>query len=320
MAIYNHERSFAEVYADPSVSSKVKERLHLVEDLKKMVENELGVKATSNYTSFVQLDRPVANWVLIVAEPYELKDKNWCFPIVGCFPYLGFFKKDMAQAWAEKYKQQGYDTHVRGAAAYSTLGYLRDPLLSSMLSRDDGDMANLIFHETTHSHIYLSGQGAFNEGVASFIGEYGERLFLSKKHGEKSDAVKKWAEQLNHRRQFGVTLRDFADQLKKIYKESPQNKEAKNRAFSLFREKLKQDETYGNGAESFTNNAVVLAHLTYDDDQSLYDAVYAKCSQDLKKSLSYLQGFSKKFEKNKDFKDTKIQDALRSYLDNVPCG
>ena len=184
MSLYNHERPVKEVIADVSTPQKLKSQLIKTQEIRKYTEQVLGVKSTANYSTFVDLKRKYVVWVVTAAAPFELKQKTWSFPIAGTVPYLGFFEEEKAQAYADEIlKSEGFDVYVRGARAYSTLGYLRDPLLSSMLSDEDSEMVNLFFHETTHRYVYIAGDSDFNEAAATFIGDLGEETFITEKFG-----------------------------------------------------------------------------------------------------------------------------------------
>lgn len=304
LALYNHERPISEVLADPLVSHRVKERLRLVGEMKSFVEKELGVKATGNYTTYVDLKRPYVVWVVVAAPPFSLEGKTWSFPIAGEVPYLGFFSEDDAKALAGELTREGFDTGVRGAAAYSTLGWLRDPLLSSMLSGDDGAMANLIFHETTHSHVYLGGESGFNEAAASFIGEYGERLYLERRFGAGSEPMKRWAERRELRRRRALEVKAFAQSLSKYYEESAEvgteaRSAGKRARFQRFFQEAPEGTPERRFRESFTGNADLMEYLTYEDDQGLFDGVWKKCGADVKRALAYLKAFADRYDELK---------------------
>ncbi|MEW6057316.1 MAG: aminopeptidase [Bdellovibrionota bacterium] len=336
-SLYNRERPLDEVIRDPLTPSDVQERLRWIPEIKKRVEAELGVEATGNYTTYVDLKRPYVVWSITVAHPYAVQVREWKFPLVGSFPYLGFFKEETANEWAREYQQKGFDVYVRGVTAYSTLGYLRDPLLSSMLSKNKADMVNLIFHETTHGQIYVKGQGSFNEQVANYVGDYGERAWLVKNYGVDSAQVKAWENDRNDRRQFGIMLRAFAEELKGYYASlgqgglaeneptkpkpgivgltdsvvaanavtssgvSEETKErGKRERFAEFGRRLEAQEWKGKGfaraSKIITNNAALLAFLTYEDEQHVFDLLDRKCAGDLKRALSYLVKFAGRWE------------------------
>lgn len=301
LSLYNHERPLQEVIDDPRTPAKVRERLSWLPEIKKHVESELGVEATKNYTTYVDLHRPYVIWSLTAAQPFSMELKQFSFPIVGSFPYLGFFKENMAKDWAKKHEAEGYDTYVRGVSAYSTLGYLRDPILSSMLSRRKADLVNLIFHESTHGQIYLKGQGSFNEQVASYIGDYGERQWLIKTYGEKSKELVEWENDRADRRRFGTLLRSFAEELKRFYQSSEgqsveARKLAKAERFKAFGQRLTSEPWkgggYGRAAKLIQNNASLLAFLTYEDEQDLFELINKKCEGRLKDALRFLKSFA----------------------------
>ena len=308
LSLYNHERPLQEVIDDARTKEGVRERLKWIPEIKKMVEEELGIKATKNYTTYVGLERPYVIWSLTAAESYNLQIKQWSFPVVGAFPYLGFFKEDKARAWAKEHDEQGLDTHVRGVTAYSTLGYLRDPLLSSMLSRKKSDLVNLIFHESTHGLIYLKGQGPFNEQIASYIGDYGERAWIERNHGKNSKELRDWQNDRLDRKRFGILLRAFAEELKHYYQASvsapvEERRLGKDERFRAFGKRLDGEPWKGVGytraAKLIVNNASLLAFLTYEDDQHVFELLDQKCEGRLKDALRYLKSFSDKWDELK---------------------
>ncbi|MBI3557440.1 MAG: aminopeptidase [Deltaproteobacteria bacterium] len=306
LSLYNHERPLQEVIDDPHTTEKVRERLKWVPEIKKMVETELGVPPTSNYTTYVQVDRPYLTWALTAAEPFELKTVMWSFPFFGAFPYLGFFKEKTAQDWAHDYQLKGYDTYVRGASAYSTLGWLRDPMVSTMLYRDKGAMVDLIFHESTHGQIYLKGQVDFNEQIASYVGDTAEKLWIERAFGKKSKERQDWDNDRTDRRLFGTMLKKFAEELKAYYASSSNasaddRRSGKESRFAAFQKQLETAPWAGRGwgrmARLVTNNAALLAFLTYEDEQALFDELDEKCGGHLKDALRYLKSFEREWDR-----------------------
>lgn len=305
-SLYNRERPLDEVIKDPTIKSDTRERLSWIPEIKKVVESELGVDATKNYTTYVDLKRPFVIWSLTAASPFKMEIKQFSFPVVGAFPYLGFFKEELARDWAKEHDDAGFDTYIRGVTAYSTLGYLRDPLLSSMLSRRKADLVNLIFHESTHGQIYLKGQGSFNEQIASYIGDYGERLWIVRNYGENSKELRQWENDRADRRRFGTLLRAFAEELKSYYSSTETvavetRKLGKEERFKAFAQRLQNEPWKGMGyaraAMVIKNNASLLAFLTYEDEQDLFDLINKRCGGSLKDALRFLKRFSASWSK-----------------------
>jgi predicted aminopeptidase len=118
---------------------ETKSKLRLVREAKSFAEEKLGLNATGNYDTFVQLDSPYVSYVVQAAKAYELKPHLWRFPFVGAVPYKGYFVKDLAEKEARTFSPSEYDTYVRGVSAFSLLGWLRDPIYSSMIRYSDED-------------------------------------------------------------------------------------------------------------------------------------------------------------------------------------
>ena len=62
-------------------------------------------------------------------------------PVVGCVVYRGYFSEAGAENYARRLRFRGNDVEVGGVAAYSTLGHFRDPLLNTMMSWSDAQIA-----------------------------------------------------------------------------------------------------------------------------------------------------------------------------------
>jgi predicted aminopeptidase len=125
-------------------------------------------------------------WVVTACEPFNLRAKEWTFPVIGAVPYKGFFRKDLAISLAEELKKEGWDVSIRNPGGWSTLGWFTDPILSKMLERSEGDLANLIIHEMSHATIFVKDSIDFNENLATFIGDRGTERFLISTFGRSS--------------------------------------------------------------------------------------------------------------------------------------
>ncbi len=185
-------RPVTKVLADPAVPDSVKRRLRFIQDVRRFAVDSLGLTDTDNYqTYFDQGGKPIL-WVLTAAERYRMRALERDFPFIGTFTYKGFFEFDRAKAEEAELKQRGYDTELGEVAAWSTLGYFRDPILSSMLSRSDGQLANLIIHELTHSTLFVKDNHEFNENLANFVGDYGAIQFLKMRFGLASRPLRQY--------------------------------------------------------------------------------------------------------------------------------
>jgi predicted aminopeptidase len=166
------------VIAHPATSEHVRERLIVALEAREFAIRELGLPDNDSYTSFVQLDRPAVVFNVFSTPEFSLKPTTWCFPVAGCVVYRGYFSKAAADRFAASYSLQGEDTWVGGSSAYSTLGRFSDPLLSTMLYREDARLGGLLFHELAHQRVYAKDDSAFNEAFATAVEEEGVRRWL----------------------------------------------------------------------------------------------------------------------------------------------
>lgn len=169
--------SIESLIENPNTDLALKLRLILVRDVLEF-SDESGLPPGGAYSTYVETGRPFVVWNVFAAMPLDLKLKVSCFPIAGCVTYRGFFDREKAIGHAERLKDEGYETHVAGVAAYSTLGWFEDPLLDTFLFREEARTAALIFHELAHRHVYVKDDTRFNESVATTIEQYLLRQWL----------------------------------------------------------------------------------------------------------------------------------------------
>ncbi len=173
-----------EVLADGRLTPEQDRKLRLVVEVRDFAASELGLNVGRSYRLYHEADgKPIA-YNLSACRKDSLSPKQWRMPIVGTIDYLGYFAKADAEKAAAELEAQGYDTFIYGVDAYSTLGWLPDPVQSTFLNRADGNLVETVIHELAHNTIYASGQSDFNESLATFIGRQGARLFLEQRGPE----------------------------------------------------------------------------------------------------------------------------------------
>jgi predicted aminopeptidase len=179
--IWHKSRPNAEVLVDPTVADRVKQRLRLIEGMRVFAASELHLSKKS-FGKYCDLQRPYVVWVVYAAPEFSVEGKKWWYPLVGSLKYRGFFAEKDAKQEVKRLKQKGYDVFMGGVEAYSTLGYLADPVLNTFLHRSDAELAELIFHELTHAKVFIPGDTDFNEAFATANAEDGVRRWLRSKN------------------------------------------------------------------------------------------------------------------------------------------
>ena len=181
------------VLDDPATSPQLRTRLQRIQLMLRFAEDELQLRVADRYQRYVALGRDYVVWNVFAAPPLDMRSEQWCYPLVGCAPYRGYFDEADARALAARYQENGFDTYVGGVSAYSTLGWFDDPLLSSFVSYREPALANLLFHELAHSEVWLKGDVAFNESFASFVGLEGARAWLAESpEGSRQERYARW--------------------------------------------------------------------------------------------------------------------------------
>ncbi|ODS84439.1 MAG: aminopeptidase [Cytophagaceae bacterium SCN 52-12] len=215
--ILRNVREVSEILENPSYPDSVKQKILLIQEIKKFGVDSLGLSPSRNYTTFYDQQGKKLMWLLTASEKYKVEAVSWKFPVVGEFPYKGFF--DSTRAYSEKaaLAGKGYDTHMGEAAAWSMLGYVRDPILSGMLERTEGRLANLILHELTHGTLFVKGDMELNENLASFVGDWGAVQFLNYKYGPDSPQLKRYELQKKYQDAWSQHMLRGAGQLDSLY-------------------------------------------------------------------------------------------------------
>lgn len=171
-------RPVAELVADSSVDALTRGKLQLVLEARAFAEDSLGLPAGKSFSLFTQLGSDTLVLVLSGARPDWLEPVLWRFPLLGRLPYKGYFRLADAQRAEQVLRAEGFDTYLRPASAFSTLGWFNDPLLSTTLAQDSVDLVNTVIHELTHNRYFAPGEATFNESFANFVGARGAEAFF----------------------------------------------------------------------------------------------------------------------------------------------
>ena len=177
-AIMAKRRPISEVIAGASNRPAVRAQLQSVLQIRDFASRELHLPDNGSYRRYVDIGRPFVVWNVVAAPEFSLQPLQWCFPIAGCVAYRGYFKERSALAFAARVRKRGDDVMIGGVAAYSTLGHFDAPILSSMLGWSDVQLAAVVFHELTHQLLYVPGDSAFNEALATVVERDGVRRWL----------------------------------------------------------------------------------------------------------------------------------------------
>lgn len=188
LSLMSKREPISKVVDRPSTSAALRRQLQEVTAIREFASRELGLPDNGSYRSYADVGRPYVVWNVVAASEFSVEPKEWCYPIVGCVAYRGYFVESRARRFADRQGARGYDVSVDGVAAYSTLGHFDDPILNTMVGWDDVELASIIFHELTHQLLYVANDASFNEALATTVEEEGVKRWLNAQ-GRNQDLV-----------------------------------------------------------------------------------------------------------------------------------
>jgi len=305
LKIVREARPVEEFISDPNFPDSLKQKLRLIDEIRKYAIDSLGLKDTENYKTLFDQKGEEVMWVVTACEPYHFRPKTWDFPVVGTVPYKGYFNKEKAMAEAKKLKDAGWDVAVRNPGAWSTLGWFTDPILTGMLNRGDGDLASLIIHEMVHATLWVPDSVTFNENLASFIADTASYDFLRVKYGNASKQYETYLYEDQDYRKFSAYILRAATHLDSIY-------ESMNDSLPPEEKKKRKDEAIKNiianmdtlhlrlnptpskrYKDRLPNNTYFMLYRNYQEKQPMFKEEFGnKFHGDLK---SYIKHLSEKY-------------------------
>lgn len=286
--------------ADPNYPDSLKQKLRLAQEVRQFAIDSLGLLNSDNYTKLYDQGGKTILWNVSACEPYELTAYYWKYPILGRMPYKGYFDLEDARKEARKLKDEGYDVRIRTVNGWSTLGVLEDPLLSNMLERNDGALAEVIIHELTHATIFIKDEIEFNENLASFIGEQGARAFLIAHFGDSSAQHLEYLRSEADSKKLTQLILAGAKKLDSLYGTfSPSldtaTKESQKQATLLSIKDALDTTQFHNQRfnqlfdQTLPNNAYFMAFRRYHDQEDSIRGIYRQYDQNLKLMLDDLK-------------------------------
>ncbi|HZY80386.1 MAG TPA: aminopeptidase [Cyclobacteriaceae bacterium] len=299
--IVRNARPVEEFIKDPAFPDSLKQKLYLIDEIRKFAIDSLGLKDTENYKTLFDQRGEEVMWVVTACEAFHFRPKTWDFPVVGTVPYKGYFNKEKAMTEAKKLKEEGWDVAVRNPGGWSTLGWFTDPILTGMLNRNDGDLASLIIHEMVHATLWVPDSVTFNENLASFIADTASYDFLAAKYGRTSPEYEKYLYEDQDYRQFSAFILRAATHLDSLYESMgdamPAEEKKKRKEEEIKRIVVNMDTLHlrlnptpsKRYKDRLPNNTYFMLYRNYQEKQPMFKEEFGnKFHGDLKSYIKYL--------------------------------
>ena len=288
--LLRQRRPVDELLTDPATPIALQQRLETARRLRNFASTERALPDNGSYRSYADLHRPYVVLNVFAAPELSLQLREWCFPLVGCVNYRGYFNRDTAQGLADSLRAQGEDVYLGSVPAYSTVGWFDDPLLNTFIDWPTGRFAELIFHELAHQRLFIAGDTDFNESFATFVGQLGARRWLeSHSTPEESQA---YADYNRRQEKFLNLLLTSREQLERLYASSASaaaKRAGKRRLLAELHERyqtLKQGWGGYSGYDAWfaddLNNAKLGAIHAYTRFVPAFETLFARSGGDFK--------------------------------------
>ena len=287
LQLMSKRKPISSVIAAQSTPPALRSQLEAVAAIREFASKQLGLPDNGSYRSYADVGRPYVVWNVVAAPEFSVDPKEWCYPIVGCVAYRGYFVEARARKFAAEQRERGLDVAVGGTAAYSTLGHFDDPILNTMVGWDDVELASIVFHELTHQLLYVPNDASFNEALATTVEEEGVRRWLQSQ-GRDKDLAEHRLEQQRYLKVVEL-LGATRNKLRMIYKSGEREeemREAKRKAFADLRTEFAAlRDSWGGHApyESWFDHEINNAHLAMV-------ATYFVCVPGFERELSAVGG------------------------------
>ena len=294
--VLQKRQAISNLLEENNISNTLRNRLNTVLALRDFSIRQLGLPENNSYLSYADLERNYVIWNIFATEEFSLDPLKWCYLIVGCLNYRGYFTESDARKHAAELEKQGYDVYLGGVAAYSTLGWFNDPVLNTMLRWSDIRLATVIFHELAHQQLYIKNDTEFNEAYADAVAYIGITKWLEQSSDK--NLLKEYEESQSQEKQFINLVMRYRSLLSEIY-QSNQDDNLKRMQKKDLLQKMTDDykvlsshwdnNSYQKWFSEGINNAKLAAIVTYREYVPSFIEIYEKLEKDLTRFYSLIK-------------------------------
>jgi predicted aminopeptidase len=286
VSVLQAREPIAQIIERPTTDPALRARLQAVLDARSFASARLALPDNASYTVYADIHRDAVLWNVFATPELSLQAKQWCYPLMGCFAYRGYYDQAAAEAEAQALRAQGLDVSLGAVPAYSTLGWFDDPVFNTMLGWSDEHLIGTVFHELTHQKLHLRDDTAFNESLASFVEQQGWRAYREDRQRRGLPALREDSGG-RYDEDFTQLILTSRDRLEQLY-DSERSAEEKRRGKAALFEQLRQDYVrlrddrwggyrgYDAWMQRGLNNARLLPFGLYDTWVPAFAALFAQ--------------------------------------------
>jgi len=245
----------------------------------------LGLARTTSYRDLVEGPKTGLVHVVTAAPANRVEAVTWWFPITGSVSYRGYFDPARADAFAAELADEGYDTYVRPAPLYSTLGWFDDPVPRAVLSWPEEQVVDTFLHELVHQTVFVPGDVAYDEALATFIAHHATLAYFADRPELRARAEGGFADEITFSRMLG----GLRDELGVLYAQAPtpeRARELRAPVFARYQTEVFAAQPWRSGRyarfpELALSNAWLVGHQDYVGLLPCFEAELAALGGDL---------------------------------------
>jgi predicted aminopeptidase len=314
LEVLQKRRPIEDILLQDDISSQFRNKLNTILKLRQFSIEELNLPENDSYLSYADLEREHVIWNIFANEEFSLEPQSWCYLIVGCLSYRGYFSKTKAEQHALQLKEQSYDVYLGGVSAYSTLGWFDDPVLNTMLRWSETYLATVMFHELAHQQLYIKDDTEFNESYADAVAHIGVMKWLEQQRNQ--DKIQKYLQSQQQEKAFVTLVLRYKLLLDELYNSSMDIAiKRKQKQILLIKLVTEYDELakkwdkdpYKDWLTHDLNNAKLASIVTYRKYVPAFLDIYKK----LEKDLNQFYSFSKSLSNCKPMKRKEILESRK---------
>ena len=308
--ILQSRRPIGKMLKDPKLDPDLRNRLQLVLDVRDYAAT-LGFAAGKTYTTYADVGRDTLLLVLSASPEGLPLSLHLEIPGRGPAALQGLLRPGRRRGRKPAVSsRQGYDIYLRPSAAFSTLGWFQDPLLSTAVEGDTVELAATVFHEIAHNTLYVKSATPFNESFAQLAGYRAAEAFF-RSRGDTASAQRaadRWLDEVV----LGEYYDSLAARLDTLYHRAAGDTAlvdaGRLEAAQWARQELEDSvgpklRTYqvGRLPDRPVNNARIIAARIYRTRLALFERWYEEHGNDIAASVAALSELEKGAEGDEAF-------------------
>lgn len=270
-----------------------------VPEIRRFAAESVGLFPGKSYTGYYETEAKGLTYVVTACERLRLEPYTWWFPVAGEVEYRSYWDEEDAIAEARELEARGYDTWISPSRAYSTLGFFRDPVITTMLRDGLPALVDVLVHELAHARLYVPGHTDWNESLASFVGERGAELYFQAPRFEGSAYREEVKARAQRKATFDQLVAATGAELERLYASARPDAEKLQLRAELFARlqaeivRLFPKEP----AEAWRmNNARIVHFMRYSANSGQLDALWTASQHNFRKFWSLAEAYSRELD------------------------